>query len=74
MSFIYLFLPVRFPSEIRKLLPDPPVGGFPGDWKLPLLRLPSWDGSPSLALFPLLLSFIFCPTSFQRQWTAFLGT
>ena len=70
----YLFsLPVRLPSEIRKLPPDPPVRGFPVVWKLPLLRLPSRDGSPSLTLFPLFLSFIFYPTSFWRQWAAFLG-
>ena len=44
----YLFsLPVRLPSEIRKLPPDPPVRKFPGVWKLPLLRLPSREGSPS---------------------------
>ena len=37
----YLFsLPVRLPSEIQKLPPDPPVRGFPGIWELPLLRLP----------------------------------
>ena len=47
--------------------------GFPGDWKLPLLRLPSREGSPSLALLSLFLSFIICPTSFRRQWVAFLG-
>ena len=56
------------PSEIPKLPIDPPVRGFPGVWKLPLLRLPSQDGSPSLTLLSLFLSFIFCPTSFQRQW------
>ena len=71
--FYLFFLPVRLPSEIRKLPPDPPVRGFPGVWKLPLLRLPSRDGSPSLALLPLFLSFTFCPTSFQRRWSAFLG-
>ena len=38
-----------------------------------LLRLPSWDRSPSLTLLSLFLSFIFCPTSFLRQWAAFLG-
>ena len=75
MGFIYLFifLPVRLPSEIRKVPPDPPVRGFPGDWKLPLFRLPSREGSPSLALLSLFLSFIFSPTSFRRQWAAFLG-
>ena len=70
--FYLFFLPVRLPSEIQKLPPDPPVRGFPGVWKLPLLLLPSWDGSLSLALLSLFLSFIFCPTSFWR-WAAFLG-
>ena len=73
-GFYLFFLPVRLPSEIPKLPPDPPVRGSPGVWKLPLSRLPSRDGSPSLALLFLFLSFIFCPTSFQRQWAAFLGT
>ena len=36
-GFYLFFLPVRVPSEIRKLPPDPPVRGFPGVWKLPLL-------------------------------------
>ena len=71
----YLFLlPVRLPSEMWKLPPDPPVRGFPGVWKLPLLRLPS----PGQVFIPsslsLFLSFIFCPTSFQRWWAAFPGT
>ena len=39
----------------------------------PLLRLPSQDGSLSLPLLSLFLSFIFCPTSFWRQWAAVLG-
>ena len=70
----YLFsLPVRLPSEIRKLPPDLLVRGFPGVWKLPLLRLTSRDGSLSLTLLSLFSSFIFCPTSFRRQWAAFLG-
>ena len=68
------FLPIRLPSKIRKLPPDPRVRGFPGVWKLPLLRLPSQDRSLSLTLLYLILSFIFCPTSFRRQWAAFLGT
>ena len=39
----YLFLlPVRLPSKIQKLPTDLPVRGFPGIWKLPLLRLPPW--------------------------------
>ena len=39
----------------------------------PLSRLPPQDGFPSLTLSSLFLSFIFCPTSFQREWAAFLG-
>ena len=37
----------------------------------PLWWLPPQDGSLSLTLLPLFLSFIFCPTSFQREWVAF---
>ena len=36
-EFYLFFLPVRLSSKIRKLSPDPPVRGFPGDWKFPLL-------------------------------------
>ena len=35
--------------------------------------LPPQNGSPSLTLLSLFLSFIFCSTSFWRQWAAFLG-
>ena len=72
-GFYLFFLPVRLPSKIWKLPPDLPVRGFPGVWKLPLLQLPSRDRSPSLALLSLFLSFIFCPTSFWRQWGCFSG-
>ena len=62
------------PSEIPRLAIDLLVRVFPGVWKLlSFLRFPSWDGSPSLTLLSLFLSFIFCPTSFRRQWAAFLG-
>ena len=62
------------PSEIPRLTTDLPVRVFPGVWKrLSFLRLPSLDGSLSLPLLSLFLSFIFCPTSFQKQWAAFLG-
>ena len=37
------------------------------------LRLRSQDRAPSLPLLSLFLSFIFFPTSFWRQWAAFLG-
>ena len=71
-GFYLFFLPVKLPSEIRKLPPDLSVRGFPGVWKFPLLGLPSGDGSPSLTLLSLFLK-IFCPTSFRRYWAAFLG-
>ena len=70
-EFYLFFLQVRLPSGIQKLPPDPPVRGFPGVWEIPLLRLLSRDGS--LTLLSLFLSFIFFPTSFRRQWVAFLG-
>ena len=72
-GFYLIFLPNKLPSKIQKLPPDRPVRGFPGVWKLRLLGLPSWDRSPSLTLLSFFLSVIFCPTSFQRQWAAFLG-
>ena len=73
-GFYLFFLPVMLPSEIPKLPTDPPSESV--SWCLetpPLLRLPSRDGFLSLPLSSLFLSFIFCPTSFQRQWAAFLG-
>ena len=59
----YLFLlPVRLPSEIQKLPPDPPVREFPGDWKLPLLdfspRRPSVPGSFGSLFFFYILSYL----------------
>ena len=36
-------------------------------------QLPPQDRYPSLNLLSLFLSFMFCPTSFQREWVAFLG-
>ena len=62
-GFYLFFLLVRLPSKIWKLPPDPPVRGFPGVWKLPLLQLPSWDKSPSLTLLSLfyLLYFVLPP-------------
>ena len=72
---IYLsFLPVMLPSEVPRLATDSAVRVFPGVWKLlSFLRLPSRDGALSLPLLSLFLSFIFFPTSFWRQWAAFLG-
>ena len=71
VGFIYFFLPVMLPSEIPKLLTgDERVSRCLGN--PPLLRLPPQDASLSLTLLSLFLSFIFCPTSFRRQWVAFL--
>ena len=68
------FLPVILPSEILRLATDPLERVFPGVLKLlSFLRLLSLAGSPSLPLLSLFLSFIFCPTSFWRQWAAFMG-
>ena len=62
------------PSVVPRLTTDLAVRVFPGVWKLlSFLRLPSPDGAPSIPLLPLCLSFIFFPTSFQRQWAALLG-
>ena len=72
---IYLFLLlIMLPSVVPRLTTDSAVRVFPGVWKLlSFLRLPSWYGAPSLPLLSLFLSFIFFPTSFRRQWAAFLG-
>ena len=72
---IYLcLLPVMWPSEVPRLAGDSPVRVFRGVWKLlSFLTLPSQDRSPSLPLLSLFLSFIFSPTTFWRQWAAFLG-
>ena len=72
---IYLFfLPVMLPSVVPRLTTGSAVRVFPflvfGNFSF---RFPSRDGAPSLTLLSLFLSFIFFPTSFQRQWAAFLG-
>ena len=73
MGFIYLFsFQLRCP--LRFQTPHLPAGERVS-WHLetsPHSQLPPQDGS----LFPtsfVSLSFIFCPTSFRRQWAAFLG-
>ena len=73
--FIYLFsFLVMLPSVVPRLATGLAVRVFPGVLKLlSFLRLPSQDKAPSLPLLSLFLSFIFFPTSFQRQWAAFLG-
>ena len=56
-------------SEISKVPTDPPVRVFPGVWKLLLF----YDSLPVSIPDSFVSLFIFCPTSFQRQWVAFLG-
>ena len=60
-GFYLFFLPVRLPSEIRKLPPGPPVRGFPGVCKLPLLRLASRESFVSLFIF-YILSYLLLKT------------
>ena len=60
MRFNYLFfLLVLLLSVVPWFATDSAVRVFPGVWKPLFLRLPSQDGSPSLPLLSLFLSFIF---------------
>ena len=47
-GFLFFPLPVKLPSEIPKLLTDPPVRGFPTVWKCLLLH----DSLPRTGLRP----------------------
>ena len=73
-EFYLFFLPVWLPSKIQNFPQTRLWEGFLAFGNFLLLWLPSQDGSPSLALLSLFLSFIVCPTSFWRWWAAFLGT
>ena len=64
--------PVMLPSEIPKLPTEIP-GEFPTVWKLLLLHDPlPRMGLLSLNRLSLFSYFVFCHTSFQRDWAAFL--
>ena len=70
--YLLIFPPSYVALQDSKTSPRP--AGESVSWCLetsPLLRLPSRDRSPSLTLLSLFLSFLFCPTSFQRQWLLF---
>ena len=71
--YLFIFPPSYVALWDSKILHRP--AGESVSWCLEnsLLRLPSPDVSLSLPLLSLFLSFIFCPTSFRRQWAAFLG-
>ena len=73
---VYLFIfPPGYVALWNSKTPHRPAGERVS-WCLktsPLLRLPPQDRSPSLTLLSLFLFFIYCPTSFWRQWAAFPG-
>ena len=75
LSFCYLFIfssQLCYPLGFQNF---PQTRGERVPWCLETSpsRLPPQDGSLSLTLLSLFLSFVFCPTSFRREWAAFLG-
>ena len=72
--FVYLFFPPGYVALWDSKTPyRPACERVSYCVKTSPSRLPPRDGSPSLTLLSLLLSFIFCLTSFKREWAAFLG-
>ena len=75
VSFFFFFSPPSYVALWDSETPHRPTSErvsccletSPPSW------LPPRDGSPSLTVLSLSLSFIFCPTSFWREWAAFLG-
>ena len=62
------------PSKVPRLTTDSAVRVFPGVWKLlSFLRLTSWDGSSSLPLLSLFLSFIFFSYLLSKTMGCFYG-
>ena len=72
-EFYLFFFPVMLPSEIQKLPPDLLVRGFPGVWKLPLLGLPSRDGSPVHNSFVSLFIFYILSYLLSKTMGCFSG-
>ena len=74
MVFFPLF-PPRYVALLDSKTPHRPTSGKVSCCleTSPPSRLLPQGGSPSLTLLSLFLSFIFCPTSFGREWAAFLG-
>ena len=69
-SYLF-FLPGRMPSEIQKTSPRTANESISCCLETSSIKSPSTGQTSVLHSF--VLSFIFCPTSFQRQWAAFLG-
>ena len=81
-GFVFLFFPLGYVALWDSKLPTDLAGrGLLTVWKLLLIcprprssPLHSQDRSLSLNLLSIFSSFIFCPTSFWREWAAFLGS
>ena len=71
----FFFFAVLLPSVIPKLPLMPTVRRFSIAWKLLLFHnsLPRTALHPYLKSFVFIFIFIFCPTSFWRDWFTFLG-
>ena len=60
------------PSVVQRFATDLPVRVFPSVWKLlSFLRLPSWDGAPSLPLLSLFIFLYFCLPPFEDNGLLF---
>ena len=74
LLIIYLFFfPVMLPSVLPRLATDLAVRMFPGVWKPLFLRLPSWDGAPSLPPLSLFLSYYIFSYLFLKPMICFAG-
>ena len=76
MGFSYLLIVPPYYVALCASKAQHKLGSESVSWCLEtslFLRLPSWAGALSLPVLSLFLSFIFFPTSFRRQWVAFLG-
>ena len=71
--FIYLSSQLCCPLRFQNSPQTHQWEGFLVFGNFSSFRLPPQDRSLSLTLLSLFLSFIFFPTSFWRQWAAFLG-
>ena len=71
--YLFIFPPSYVALWYWKTSPRPARERVSWCLETSLLRLPSRNVSLSLTFLSLFLSFIFCPTSFWRQWAAFLG-